>query len=126
VHAVEWRIACGASGGVTDSTNPRPSDWPFPIGELVTGWDGLLPVVTRCKFHMWEVCTEAVPVSFGCGFIQSATCLVCQDTTPAIDASFWSERVDRAWLIRCIKLLQDQQQHLGRLCGRLLDSATSP
>lgn len=68
---------------------------PHLPGTLVRGVtpDGI-PVRQSCRKHIFETLTEAVPVTYACGFIQSARCLICCYSTTLIDADFWHKEVD--------------------------------
>lgn len=65
---------------------------PLPSGSLVKGTIGTLCIRSQCRGHVWRV-TEAVPVTWttGSGWVQAATCLVCEYTTLPMDAEWWQE-----------------------------------
>lgn len=77
---------------------------PHPIGTLVRCiGDHGLPLRSQCVEHIWEIASVAVPVDYGCGFIQSARCLVCGGPpSPMVDADFFSIEADGIALAGCM------------------------
>lgn len=74
----------------------REHGWPYPAGSLVfcQAPDGLY-ARERCKSHIFRV-YDPIEVDYAEGWVQSAECLVCEDRTQPIDASFWSRRATEA------------------------------
>src|SRR4051812_40441930 len=75
-----------------------PPGFPWPAGTLTRGVDytiaGGLPVRPACREHIFETLAAAIPVSYGCGWVQQARCLICSYDTANLDASFWMKRAD--------------------------------
>lgn len=69
--------------------------FPWPAGTYVRCIEPTngQPARSTCKGHIFKTFTDPIPSTFGCGFIQSARCVVCNYTTPLIDADFWHDKV---------------------------------
>jgi hypothetical protein len=79
--------------------------WPWPSGTLVTGiYPGPLAMSAReqCRDHIWVTVGEAVVVEYGCGWIQSARCIVCDYTAVPIDALWWALKPVEDEIARCL------------------------
>jgi hypothetical protein len=65
---------------------------PLAAGTLVKGIIGDLAIRSQCRGHVWRT-TEAFPSNWssGSGWVQAATCLVCEYTTAPMDAEWWQE-----------------------------------
>lgn len=67
----------------------------------------------RCKGHIWQIGPE-VPSNWssGSGWLQAATCLVCEWTTMPMDIEWWQERATQADIM---KAAQGVLTEMGRL-----------
>jgi hypothetical protein len=93
-------------------------------GTLVKGTiatpSGPLYVRSSCKSHVFWV-GPAVPSgrAHGSGWVQPATCLVCEDTTQPMDIEWWQEVASQADVAHAAQVAHDEMMRLRRVYENL-------
>lgn len=103
--------------------------WPWPSGTLVVGiYPGPLALSAReqCREHLWVTVGEAVAVEYGCGWIQSARCLVCDYTTVPIDALWWGLKADGMDMAGCLGTIAADIERLEEARAALVNWQGDP
>lgn len=102
------------------TTEPSREVVPLPSGSLVKGTivteNGPLFIRSSCKAHVFRV-GQAVPSGrvLGSGWVQPATCLVCEDTTAPMDAEWFQEVASQVDVAHAAQVAHDEMMRLGRV-----------
>lgn len=92
-------------------------EWPYPAGTYVMARhrDGI-PLRRSCVNHIWRIETDPKPVDYACGFIQTASCVVCGDgLVPHLDADFFMEKATPAHVAHCLQEVAGLVEHYHRV-----------
>jgi hypothetical protein len=103
---------CTPQRGLPGRQVAGPVAGPLPAGSLVKGTIGDLSI-GHCRHHLWQI-GQAVPSTWttGSGWLQPATCLVCEYTTAPMDCEWWQEPATQADIARTA---QGVLTEMGRL-----------
>jgi hypothetical protein len=107
--------------------DPIPGFVPHPPGSYVRciAPNGL-PLKTTCRDHIFRLVSEPQSVSYGCGFVQQARCLVCSDTvTPPLDADWWAILATSEDVINCAEGVTTEMIRLNEVHKQLHKIARS-
>lgn len=99
---------------------------PHPSGTLVLGrYKNGLWIRERCRWHIFRV-YEATRVEGPPWWVQHADCLVCEDTTPTIDADAWHYKATDDDVVRCFEQLAEDMDRLRRAVTVIEACRTGP
>ena len=86
---------------------------PTPKGRLVTGRlpNGLY-VRVRCEGHLWITKSPEKNEMWQSGWKQAARCIVCDETVPPVDSSWWMQEASPDRIRLCMRVVKEDAQHL--------------
>jgi hypothetical protein len=100
-----------------------PMVGPLPAGSLVTGTIKRVGLVIRpqCKGHIWSL-GPAIESNWstGSGWVQPATCLICEYTTAPMDCEWWQEPADLSDIAHAAQLVTIERGRLGKVYENLV------
>lgn len=89
---------------------------PMPRGRLVTGRLPMgLCVRSQCEGHLFITHRARKDEHWQSGYRQTARCIVCDYTVPAVDSSWWMELASKEHIRLCMTIVREDAEHLKQV-----------